>query len=106
MIRTSALLCSFVLAAATPSISAARPVHIGASSTTSPVATYTVSTTADAGAGSLRQAILDANASPGPDAIVFAVHGTAPLRITPPVPLPAVTDPVTIDAATQPGYDG
>jgi parallel beta-helix repeat protein len=34
-------------------------------------ATYTVSNTNDAGSGSLRQAILDANANPGADTIVF-----------------------------------
>jgi hypothetical protein len=34
-------------------------------------ATFNVTTTADAGAGSLRQAILDANAAPGADTITF-----------------------------------
>ena len=34
-------------------------------------ATFNVTTTADAGAGSLRQAILDANAAAGPDTITF-----------------------------------
>ena len=36
------------------------------------MATFTVTSTADSGAGSLRQAILDANAADGRDAIVFA----------------------------------
>ena len=35
------------------------------------MATFTVTSTADSGAGSLRQAILDANAADGRDAIVF-----------------------------------
>jgi hypothetical protein len=38
-------------------------------------ATFTVTTTADSGPGSLRQAILDANASAGLDTIAFAVTG-------------------------------
>ena len=38
-------------------------------------ATFTVTTTADSGPGSLRQAILDANASPGADTIVFNIAG-------------------------------
>ena len=37
--------------------------------------TFTVTNTNDAGAGSLRQAILDANASAGADDIVFAIPG-------------------------------
>src|SRR6516165_9980902 len=43
--------------------------------------TYMVSTLADSGAGSLRQAILDANADSTPDQIVFApdLHGTIAL---------------------------
>ena len=36
-------------------------------------ATFTVTNTAPAGAGSLRQALLDANASAGPDTIAFAI---------------------------------
>jgi hypothetical protein len=34
-------------------------------------ATFTVTNTADSGPGSLRQAILDANAAAGPDTVVF-----------------------------------
>ncbi len=37
------------------------------------LATLTVSNTADSGAGSLRQAILDADAAPGPQTITFAI---------------------------------
>jgi hypothetical protein len=39
-------------------------------------ATFNVSNTNDAGAGSLRQAVLDANANPGPDVINFSIAGT------------------------------
>jgi hypothetical protein len=42
-------------------------------------ATFTVANTHDSGIGSLRQAIVDANANPGPDTITFAVHGTITL---------------------------
>jgi uncharacterized repeat protein (TIGR01451 family) len=68
-------------------------------------ATYTVSTTADSGAGSLRQAILDANANPGSDRIEFALPGPS-YTIQPASPLPAITEPVVIDGTTQPGYSG
>ena len=37
--------------------------------------TFTVTSTADSGAGSLRQAILDANATPGADTIAFNIIG-------------------------------
>lgn len=42
-------------------------------------ATYTVTNTNDAGAGSLRQAVLDANANAGADIINFSVNGTIQL---------------------------
>jgi len=42
-------------------------------------ATFTITTTADTGAGSLRQAILGANAAAGDDTIDFAVTGTITL---------------------------
>ena len=65
--------------------------------------TYTVSSTADAGAGSLRQAILDANANLGTDAIAFNIPGGGVHTIAPASPLPKLTSPVTIDGYTQPG---
>ena len=68
--------------------------------------TYTVTTIADGGAGSLRQAILDANAHAGLDTIAFAITPSSNLTITPATPLPDITDPVTVDATTQPGYAG
>lgn len=66
----------------------------------------TVVTTAEAGPGSLRQALLDANATPGADVIAFDLPPGAPLVVTVLGDLPAVTGPVTIDATTQPGYAG
>jgi predicted outer membrane repeat protein len=59
-----------VVAAAVVMVLAVQPVH---------AATFSVTNTNDSGAGSLRQAVLDANAAPGPDAIDFAVTGTITL---------------------------
>jgi len=72
----------------------------------SPNATFVVNNTNDSGAGSLRQAILDANANPGADDITFDIAGTAPFTISLTTPLPVLTDTVRIDATTQPGYAG
>ena len=66
---------------------------------------FSVTTTADAGAGSLRQAITDANASAGADEVTFAIPGTGPHTIQPLSALPTITDPVTIDGLSQPGAD-
>jgi IPT/TIG domain/S-layer homology domain len=65
--------------------------------------TFTVTTTADSGAGSLRQAILDANANSGADTIEFNIIGSGVQTIAPATPLPTITDGVTIDGYTQPG---
>lgn len=64
---------------------------------------YSVDTNDDSGAGSLRQAILDANAHLGADTIEFNLDSDE-LVIQPLSSLPAITDPVTIDGATQPGF--
>ncbi len=69
-------------------------------------ATFTVTNTGDSGAGSLRQAILNANAGAGPDQIVFNIPGTGPHTISPASALPTITDPVTISGSTQPGFSG
>jgi hypothetical protein len=73
-------------------------------------ATYTVTNTNNSGAGSFRQAILDANASGTASTIAFSI-GSGPQTITiSPVGigpnLPPVTVPVVIDGTTQPGYTG
>src|SRR5215831_17838643 len=78
-------------------------------SVTVSAATFQVTTTADNGdnvnptAGSLRKAILDANANPGADDIVFLIAGSGVQTISPPTRLPNITDPVTIDGYTQNG---
>jgi hypothetical protein len=61
--------------------------------------------TADSGPGTLRQAILDANAAPGRDTIAFAIADGA-RTIRPTSALPAILDPVTIDGTTQPEFAG
>ncbi|TMB81501.1 MAG: hypothetical protein E6J39_10770, partial [Chloroflexi bacterium] len=65
--------------------------------------TFTVTTTADSGSGSLRQAILDANASLGTDTIAFNIPGPGAHTIQPITSLPTVMEPVVIDGTTQPG---
>ena len=68
---------------------------------------FTVTTTNNSGPGSLRQAILDANAHPNGasrDQISFDIPGTGPFTITPTSSLPVISDPVVIDATTQPGF--
>jgi titin len=67
---------------------------------------YSVTTTADAGPGSLRQAVLDANANSGGDSIVFNIPGSGAQTIRPASPLPSITGPVFIDGTSQPGYAG
>lgn len=69
-----------------------------------PAAVFTVSTSSDSGAGSLRQAILDANAAADLDTIQFAIPGGGPFSITALSQLPALSAPVVIDATTQSGY--
>ncbi len=60
----------------------------------------------DSGAGSFRQAVLDANATPGPDTVAFDIGGAAPYLINLSSALPTLTDAVLIDGTTQPGYAG
>jgi len=67
-------------------------------------ATFTVTTTADAGAGSLRQAILDANALAGTDNIVFDIAtGAQTITLSSAV---SITSAMNIDGSTQPGFSG
>ncbi len=71
------------------------------------LSTFTVLNTNDGGADSLRQAILDSNASVGvADTIAFNIPGAGVHTIRPLTALPTITDPVTIDGTTQPGSGG
>jgi hypothetical protein len=74
--------------------------------TLAPAQTFTVTNTNNSGAGSLTQAITDANANPGLDTINFNVAGSGIQYIFVNATLPAITSPVVIDATTQPGYAG
>ena len=67
---------------------------------------FRVTTPLDSGPGSLRQAILDANAALGDDTILFQIAPGGHQVISLLTPLPAITAPVTLDATTQPGYEG
>ncbi|HEY0350316.1 MAG TPA: hypothetical protein VGC60_19425, partial [Pyrinomonadaceae bacterium] len=72
-------------------------------------ATFHVTTTTDNNnnasptAGSLRKAIVDANANPGTDTIDFNISGGGVHTFSLMTPLPTITDPVVIDGYTQPG---
>jgi len=66
-------------------------------------ATFAVNNTSSAGAGSLRAAITAANGTAAPDTIEFAIPGNGVHTITPAVPLPTITRPVSIEGYTQPG---
>ncbi len=65
--------------------------------------TFLVINTADGGAGSLRQPIVDANNNPGYDTIAFAIPGVFVHTITLIASLPIITDQVLIDGYTEPG---
>src|SRR5262245_10203371 len=71
-------------------------------------ATFTVTNTNDSGAGSLRQAITDANNAAGLDTIAFNVtgagcDGNGVCTITLASSLPVFSSPVLLDGYTQPG---
>jgi hypothetical protein len=66
------------------------------------LATFTVTNLLNAGDGSLRWAIHQANANAGADDIAFEVAGTVPLSTA----LPAIIDAVAIDGSTAPGFTG
>ena len=62
---------------------------------------FIVFNTNDGGAGSLRQAILSANANPGLDTIKFNLPPGGAQTISPGSALPTITDPVIIDGYSQ-----
>ena len=69
------------------------------------LSTFTVSSVADSGAGSLRQAIIDANKATGASTINFSI-GSGLQTISLKSALPVVTVPLTIDGTSQPRYAG
>ena len=72
---------------------------------TANAATFTVVNTNDSGTGSLRQAIIDANATSGTDTVEFSINSGVQ-TISPATPFPNITDPIIINGATQPGFTG
>ncbi len=70
------------------------------------LATFTVTNVNDSGAGSLRQAISDANAAGGADTINFNIVGAGVHTISLSSALPSITGQVTIDGSSEPGYAG
>jgi hypothetical protein len=70
---------------------------------------FVVTTTADSGFGSLRDAIQKANSTAngtgGPDVITFGFHLPGTYTISLASMLPPITAPVIIDGTTQAGYD-
>jgi hypothetical protein len=67
---------------------------------------FVVTNTNNHGTGSLRDAIVNANATIGKDTIVFNIPGPGVKSISLISALPEITDSVVIDATTQPGYAG
>src|ERR1041384_3656270 len=67
-------------------------------------ATFSVTSASDSGAGSLRQAILDANAAGGVGNVEFKLSGAPPFTISLTSPPPAISTPVVTDGTTQIGF--
>lgn len=64
-------------------------------------ATFTVTSNDDSGPGTLRQAIIDANATAEADTIAFALVAAPTISLH--SELPVITQPLTVDGTTQPG---
>jgi len=84
-------------------------IAIAAAASTLPAATFSVTSNADSGVGSLRQAILDANAAAGVDTIDFAIpvgqcSPAGVCTITLVTSLPTVAEGINLDGTTQPRY--
>lgn len=105
-----------------PARALATALLLGLGASAAPAATITVTssadTAADDGVCTLREAIIAADfdaasgasagecaAGSGADTIAFAIPGPGPHRIEPASGLPAVSQPLRIDADTQPGSD-
>ena len=67
-------------------------------------ATFIVLNNNDSGSGSLRQAIFDANDNPGKDIVQFDIVPGGPQTIDLFAEGLAITDPITIDGSSQPGF--
>ncbi|MCC6742849.1 MAG: IPT/TIG domain-containing protein [Acidobacteria bacterium] len=88
---------SQLVLARSPQLDASSPRRVGQA--------FTITNDGDFGPGTLRQAILDSNATPGADTLTFGIgSGSKTIRVS--VPLPEITDAVTVDGSTQPGFSG
>ena len=67
---------------------------------------FSVTNTNDAGTGSLRQAIVSSDAVMGPNSINFNIPGNGVQTINVLSPLPTITQQVTVNGTSQPGYAG
>ena len=67
------------------------------------MATFVVSSTADAGPGTLRRAINDANLAAELDSILFNIPGVGQQVIRPNAPLPRIVTPIDISGYSQAG---
>ena len=65
-----------------------------------------VTSTNDFGAGTLRQAIIDANAAGGGDVIEFDIAGAGPHTLAPTIPMPGISDRTVIDGRSEPDFAG
>lgn len=81
----------------------ARPLLIERLEDRTVLSAFSVTNLNDHGAGSLRQAILNANSAVGADVIDFAVTGVIKLTSG---ALPTVTDNVKIDGTSVPNFAG
>src|SRR3954471_10438190 len=66
-------------------------------------ADFSVLTSSDSGPGSLREAIVAANATPGADRVIFNIPGSGVQTISVLSALPQITESLEIDGYTQPG---
>lgn len=71
-----------------------------------PTEVISVINTNNSGPGSLRQAIITANSNPDANEIRFNIPGSGPYTINLQSGLPFINTTMTIDATTQPGFNG
>ncbi len=110
---TGAAPIDVTLAVSVPASQTVTATATSPANNTSPFATsvmvvdpFLVTNVLDSGSGSLRQAITNANSTPGLNTITFAIPGIGPFVITLASILPTIKDPIVLDGTTQPGYSG
>lgn len=88
-----------------PRLVGTRPDRGALETSINDAATLTVTSAANSGPGTLRQALQDANSHPAVSAIEFDIPGACPAVIALTTALPAATTPVRILGYSQPGSD-